>query len=90
MAEAVYILCAVTCATCAWLLVRGYRATRTKLLLWSSVCFVGLAVNNVILFVDIVLVPSIDLSLIRDSVALVAMLVLVFGLIWESHGEGAP
>ena len=89
MAEAVYILCAVTCALCAALLFRGYRGSRSRLLLWSSLCFTGLAINNVIVFVDLVLVPTVDLRWIRDSVALVAMLVLLYGLIWESQGGGA-
>ncbi len=84
MAEAVYLLCAVTSVVCAWLLYRGYRANRTRLLFWSSLCFVGLALNNILLFVDLVLVPSIDLSLMRTSAALCAVVALVTGLIWES------
>ncbi|MGH7286032.1 MAG: DUF5985 family protein [Polyangiaceae bacterium] len=89
MAEAVYMLCAITCAICAALLVRGYRATRTELLLWSSLCFVGLAINNILLFIDLVVVPTVDLSVLRNTVALVAMLVLLYGLIWESQNGGA-
>jgi hypothetical protein len=83
MAEAVYILCGVTSVCCAILLLRGYRQSRTKLLFWSSLCFVGLALNNVLLFVDLIIVPAMDLSLARNFVALLAMMILLFGLIWE-------
>ncbi len=86
MAELVYLLCAATSITCAVLLVRAYRGSRTKLLLWSGLAFVGLAANNVLLFVDLVLLPtSIDLSVWRNVVALAALAVLLFGLVWESQ-----
>jgi hypothetical protein len=83
MAEVVYVLCAATSITCAILLYRGYRQTRTRLLFWSSLCFAGLALNNVLLVVDMVLVPATDLSTFRGLVALAAILILLFGLIWE-------
>ena len=86
MAEIVYLLCAATSITCAVLLVRAYRESRTKLLLWSGLSFVGLAVNNVLLFVDLVVLPAaIDLSVVRNVVALGALAVLLFGLVWESQ-----
>lgn len=86
MAEAVYILCAITSILCAVLLLRGYRATRTRLLFWASLCFVFLAINNVILYLDLVILPpEIDLFWYRNIAALVGMLVLVFGLTWESR-----
>jgi hydrogenase/urease accessory protein HupE len=84
MAEAVYLLCAATSIVCAILLLRGYRASRTRLLFWSSLCFVGLAINNVLLAVDLMLVPQVDLSFWRSSIALGAMMLLLFGLVWES------
>jgi hypothetical protein len=83
MAEVVYLLCTVTSIACAILLYRGYRQTRTRLLFWSSLCFAGLALNNVLLFVDMVIVPAADLSTLRGLVALAAMMILLFGLIWE-------
>ena len=83
MAEVVYVLCAITSIACAALLFRGYRANRTSLLFWSSLCFMGLALNNVLLFVDLVMVPSVDMRLWRGASALTAVLVLVFGLIME-------
>ena len=85
MAELVYVLCAATSIACAVLLLMGYQRSRTRLLFWSGLCFVGLALNNVVLFVDLVIIPSVDLSLVRSGSALIAMLVLLFGLVWESR-----
>jgi hypothetical protein len=86
MSELVYSMCALTSLFCAALLVRSYFARRTKLLLWSSLCFVGLALNNIVLVIDLVVVPhAIDLSLVRTSIAVVAMVALVIGLIWETR-----
>ena len=84
MAEVVYLLCALTSTFCAFLLVRSYRGQRSRLLLWSSACFVGLALNNILLFVDLVVVPELDLSLVRTACALVAVVMMLVGLIWES------
>lgn len=84
MGEAVYILCAVTSLVCAILLVRAYLRSRSPLLLWSSVCFVGLLVNNVILVVDVVLMTTeVDLLLARDLTNTASILALVIGLIWS-------
>jgi hypothetical protein len=85
MAELVYLLCALTSLLCALLLVGGYRRTRTPLLLLSSLCFIGLAANNALLFVDLVIATSIDLSAFRSATALVGVTLLVIGLIWESR-----
>ena len=85
MAEVVYVTCGLTSLLCAVLLVRSFVAQRTKLLLWSSLCFVGLAVNNSLLVVDFMVVPTVDLSAIRISVAAAAMMLLLIGLIWESR-----
>jgi hypothetical protein len=83
MAEAVFLLCAVTSLACAALLLRGYASNRVPLLLWSSLCFVGLAVNNVLLVVDLMVVPDRDLLLFRNLSGLVALSLLVFGLVWD-------
>jgi len=86
MAEAIYGACAVLSIVCAVMLIRGYRRSRTRLLLWSALCFVGLALNNILLFVDKVLLPTqVDLSLWRTATALAAMLLLLFGLVWDSE-----
>jgi hypothetical protein len=84
MAELIYLSCFLASALCAVLLVRSYRASRTPLLLWSSLCFGGLALNNALLFVDLVLVIEIDLSVPRGLVALASLLILLYGLIWHT------
>ena len=84
MASLVYALCAATSAGCAVLLIRGYSRQRNRLLLWSSVCFGGLFLNNLLLFIDLVLAPSVDLSAWRGFTGLGALLVLLFGLVWDS------
>lgn len=84
MAGLVYLLGAATCLLCTVLLFRGYTKQRVRLLLWSSLCFVGLMVENVMLYVDVVVIPDVDLSLWRKLPGLVALVVLLFGLIWDS------
>ena len=79
-----YVLCALTSVLCAALLIRSYRASRIRLLLWAALCFSGLAVNNVLLVIDRQVVPEIDLSLLREASGFVAVSILLFGLIWES------
>jgi hypothetical protein len=85
MVETVYVLCAVTSAACALLLLRAHARTGTGLLLWSGLCFVGLALNNAILVVDLVLIPDVDLSTWRLVPAVVGLAMLLYGLIWESE-----
>jgi hypothetical protein len=86
MAEAVYVLCTLTSAVCAGLLLRSYFRSRTRLLVWSSLAFVGLTANNVLLFVDLVMLPeTIDLWPVRNLTALLALSVLVYGLIWDTE-----
>ena len=86
MAETVYLLCAATSLLCALLLLRAYLDQRTRLLLWSTLCFAFLTLNNILLFVDLIIVPyTVDLSLWRSSTALAGIALLLFGLIWESR-----
>lgn len=86
MAEVVYVLCALTSVLCAGLLIRSYRGNRSRLLLWSTLCFVFLALNNILLFVDIVLTPpEVDLQVFRTLAALGGLSTLVIGLVWESR-----
>lgn len=84
-ANAVYILCAVTSALCAILLLRGYRQSGARLLFWSALCFLGLALNNVVLIVDVRVLPEIDLLTWRLVPALAGVGLLVYGLIWETR-----
>jgi len=73
----------LTSILCAVLLIRSYLAQRTARLLWCSLCFVGLALNNVILFFDLFIVPDVDLKVWRSVTALVALVLMLIGLIWE-------
>ena len=83
MATAVYVLSALVSLACVTLLLRSYAATRNGLLLWAALCFLGLTLNNFLLFVDKVLATDVDLSVWRGIPALLGLLVLVFGLVWE-------
>jgi hypothetical protein len=83
MADLVYLLCGTASVVCAGLLLRSWARSRSRLLLWCSFCFVGLAVNNLLLLIDLWVVPDIDLSVVRSAIALAAVGILVFGLIWE-------
>jgi Family of unknown function (DUF5985) len=90
MATAVYLLCALASLTCALLLLAAYRRERARLLLWSCLCFGWLAVNSVLLVIDLVVVAGTDLSIARASTALVGLITLLFGLIYDTgRGEGA-
>lgn len=82
----VYLLCLATSAICALLLARSYARTQARLLLWSSLCFAFLALNNLIVVIDILVFPkAIDLSLVRLVASLIAVSVLLYGFIWESE-----
>lgn len=85
MATLVYALCAMTSAICAVLLLRGYFASRTPLLLWSSACFLGLFLNNALLVIDLVVVPDSDLSLARNLVGTISLGLMLFGLLWDTR-----
>lgn len=85
MATLVYTLCALTSLACAVLLLRGYASSRARLLLWSGLCFAGLALNNILLLVDKRLVATVDLSLWRTFPAVAGVALLLYGLIWETR-----
>lgn len=83
--DAIYTLCALTALLCTIMLLRAYSIGSYKLLLWAGLCFAGLTVNNLLLVVDKLILPDGDLSLWRTATALVAMIVLIIGLVWESE-----
>ena len=85
MAAASYIFGMLVALLCGVMLARGYRHSRQRLLLWSSICFLGLALHSGLIFVDLVLLPNTDLHLLRRVTQGLALLVLIFGLIWESQ-----
>jgi len=86
MADVIYALCALTSTVCAVLLLRGYKQSRSRLLFWCGLCFVGLALNNILLIIDMK-TPSdvVDLSHVRSLPAVGGLLVMIFGLIWEKR-----
>lgn len=84
MDAAIYMLGALTSLLCALLLLRAYAAKHRKLLLWSGVCFTGLTISNGLVFVDLILFPDVSLYRLRLITAAVAMLPLLYGLIWGS------
>ena len=85
MAITIYALCTLTSLACAWLLLGSYRRTGHRLLFWSGASFVAMTVNNVFLVLDKVVFPDVDLMLARQVTALVAVLLLLYGLIYEKE-----
>jgi len=79
----VYLLCLVTSTVCAALLVRAFVRTRSRLLLWSALCFVMLAVNNLLVVADLLLLPQVDLRLFRNAATLIGLAFLLYGFVWE-------
>ncbi|MES2832370.1 MAG: DUF5985 family protein [Pseudomonadota bacterium] len=85
MAALLYIMCALTSLACAVLVLRSYARTGYRLLFWTGLCFCGLTINNALLVVDRLIVPDHNLITWRLIVALVALLPLLYGLIWEDE-----
>ena len=84
MSEAVYVLCAIASLACALRLRAAWLESRTPLLFWSALCFVGLALNNALLVADFVLLPEADLSVARTAIGLASLSALLYGLIWHA------
>ena len=80
-----YALAVMSSLACAVLLFRGYARRRVRLLMWSAICFVGLTINNVALFVDLVIFPDTDLRLARLAPALIGMGFLLYGFICDAE-----
>jgi len=85
VAAIIYSLCALTALMCTVLLLQAYRRGRSRLLFWSGLAFAGLTLNNLLLVLDKLVFLQIDLTIWRTLVALVAMSVLLFGLIWDTE-----
>jgi hypothetical protein len=84
MATVIYALCALTSIMCLVLLWRSWRASGARLLFWCALGFAGVSVNNVLLLLDRVFLPGeVDLSMVRLVAALAAVLLILFGLVWE-------
>jgi hypothetical protein len=91
MAAIVYILCALTSLACAVMLWRGFAQSRARFLMWSSLCFAALAINNILLFVDKVVLPNVEsvggisFAVWRSAAALIGLALLIYGLIWDAE-----
>lgn len=83
MAEVVYVLCAITSAVCALLLYLSYRKSRMPLLFWSTLCFVCLSVNNLLLLADLIIAPNIDFSIPRNLAGVAGVGLLLYGALWS-------
>jgi FtsH-binding integral membrane protein len=84
IASVIYALCAAASLACAVLLFRGWRASRVRLLLWGTLCFTGLTLQNILLVVDMRL-AAVDLALLRLVPALLGVCVLLYGLIRDER-----
>ena len=80
-----YAVAVMSSSACTVLLFRGYKRRRVRLLMWSAICFAGLTINNVALFVDLVIFPDIDLRAARLVPALIGMMFLLYGFIWDAE-----
>jgi hypothetical protein len=81
-----YLMAVLTCLACTVMLARGYLRARERLLLWSTLCFVGLSISNVLLFFDVIVYPTqVDLRLWRVGATFVGLIFLLYGFIWESE-----
>lgn len=79
----IYFISFATNLLCSFLLLRAYRTALKRLLLWSGLCFAGLALGSVMICFDALLVPHVDLFLVRLVVADAAMALLIYGLIFD-------
>lgn len=84
MEGCIYILCTCVALVCAVSLLRGYARSHTRLLMWCGLFFLALATENLVLFVDLELVPNVDLSLIRSLIPLAGVAILLYGLVWDT------
>lgn len=87
ISDLVYLLCFLASATCSALLLRQYRKVASPILLWSGACFVLLALTNLLVVIDQIIVPELSLKLARLIMTLVAVSILLFGFIWEAEQE---
>jgi Family of unknown function (DUF5985) len=79
----IYMLCVFSSLLCAYLLARAYRRAKTRLLVWSALCFAFLALNNLVLAVDVLLLPGVDLTIFQLLTSLAAVMVLLYAFVWE-------
>jgi hypothetical protein len=81
----VYSLCALTSIACAVFMLRSWKRNRQRLVVFVGLSFALLAINNVLLVADLLLIPQVDLAIARGTVGLLAIVGLLFGLVWEAR-----
>lgn len=84
MDKLVYALCAIASGICIFLLLRGYLRTRMNLLLWSTICFFCLTVSNILVYVDLIIIPEVDLAFVRNCITFLGLSILIYGMIRET------
>ncbi|MES2273192.1 MAG: DUF5985 family protein [Chlamydiota bacterium] len=84
MGTLIYLLCALTSIGCACLLFKSYNRSKNQLLFWSAFCFICLALANILLVLDFIVFPEINLAIARSIITLLGMLTLLYGLIQET------
>lgn len=84
METAVYALCVVTSALCSFLLFRAHQRTQRRFLLWGALCFFFLLINNAFVIIDLIWFPEGNLVAYRQSAALLAVCVMIYGFMWEA------
>ena len=85
MGSAIYLLSAFVTGVCAVLLLVAFRRVRKRLLLWSGLCFAGLTLSHALVFVDLILLPTVDLYPLRLGATGVSLALMLYGLVWEEQ-----
>lgn len=84
MDKIVYAMCAITCATCTFLLLRGYMRSKMNLLLWSTLCFTCLTLTNIFVYIDLILIEEINFLTVRNILTFLGLSILIYGMIEET------
>lgn len=85
MAELIYGLCTLLSLAIAAMLWRQQRRAPTRMIYWTALCFSGLALSNLVLVLDKLVFPELDLRVLRHSISLVSIGLLLFGLVYEDE-----
>ncbi len=85
MPGVVYLLSAATAVACGVLLWRAWRQNNVRLLFWSALCFFGLTIDNVLLYIDLIIFPDVEMYNASSIAGLISIMLLLFGLIWDNE-----
>lgn len=84
MSSVTFILCTIISLISAILLMRSAKGPQGRFLFWGAIYFLGAALNNILLYIDAVVVPDVDWALAPNLVGLVSIAILIYALIWEA------